>query len=125
MAMRYCVDVSCVGGEVTVLMESSRDEGRSARSEKEGAFSFEVSGLKFGFPVVGKGQGSRGLSPYRMEERICGCIGCGIGARKLEGELDVGGRRILRRHRGIHEPLRNQPGSGQRQAEVRPPIDSL
>jgi hypothetical protein len=28
--------------------------------------------------------------------------GVWIGARKLEGELDVGGRRIFMTHRGIH-----------------------
>jgi len=47
---------ACIGGEVTVLMESNR--------------SVRVSGAW-------------------------------IRARKLEGELDVGGRRILRSHRGI------------------------
>jgi hypothetical protein len=66
--------------------------------------------------VVGReGDGSRGLRrwwvlvitvPWRKRLghrgndalpyfRICGCIGRWIGARKLEGERDVGGRRIL------------------------------
>jgi hypothetical protein len=89
-------------------MEPLRDEVRSAKSEKEGAVSFVVSALKFGFPVVGKGQGSLvapeaiGVSPYRVWRGSVGVSGVWIGARKLEGELDVGGRRIFMTHRGIH-----------------------
>ncbi len=70
-----CIVMSCVGGEVTVLMEPSGD-GRGERGEAR----------KRGNPIPGRSQklGSVDVS------------GVWIGARKLGGELDVEQRRIVR-----------------------------
>ena len=68
MAM-LCMVMSCVGGEVTVLMEPSKDGDEVWAAEHH-----RPTKLTLG------------------SERVSGVW---IRARKLEGELDVGGRRIL------------------------------
>ncbi len=70
-------------------------EVRGAKSERRSACSFGVSALKFGFPVVGKGLGSRDSRPTGWRRGSVGGSGVWVGARKLEGERDVGGRRML------------------------------
>jgi hypothetical protein len=69
-------------------------EGRgSASLYGKGVAGFGGGGVWFSRCLDEKSQGVAAAPPYRF--RICGCIGCWIGARKLEGERDVGGRRIL------------------------------
>ena len=81
-------------------MESAEGRG-SASLYGKGVVGFGGGGVWFSRCLDEKGQGKGAPLPYHVSGSVR-VSGVWIRARKLEGELDVGGRRILRSHRGIH-----------------------
>jgi hypothetical protein len=95
--MMHGIVVSCVGGEVTSPYGAIIRDVRGERGEK-GLLTSE-SLLKFGRadaervwaePVAP----DAATPPYRTKD-LWVCRAFGVGARKLEGERDVGRRRML------------------------------
>jgi hypothetical protein len=94
---KYCVVMSCVGGEVTVLMEPLWDGrgGRSSASKGRGPKGTRHLTLNPSPRSRRRGRRAEVRLPRAGLLGSVSVLGVWIGARKLEGERDVGRRRIL------------------------------